>query len=71
MEGGEAGVAIAKGMAMEELPMKMAEGPTEIGVLEMVRGAAPGVSVVPAMAMPPATAVIFWPPRVAIGDAAG
>lgn len=40
----------------------------ERGVLLMVRGAAPGWRVVPAMARPPATAVMVWPPRVRIGD---
>lgn len=68
----EAGVAItAAGRAMEVLPMKMAEAPTEMSVLSMVKGAAPGVRIVPAMAMPPAMAVIVWFPRVATGDTSG
>ena len=67
--GRDAGVAVAKGMAIEELPMMMKEGPTEMSVLEMVRGAAPGIRVVPATATPPATAVIVWPPMVATADA--
>lgn len=68
----EMGVAVAgAGMAMEELPMKMAEGPREMGVLSMVRGAAPGRRVVPAMARPSAMAVIVWPPRVMIADPSG